>query len=1292
MAQCQQSAHDFVRGTFSPFIGVICSEEADAICLKNHLSFVELLLPFSKITSSVHIKDTSGSAVTLQDFSMQFKDANTLPPQQTLGVRMLTEAVASRSTLQREKQVSSPLYEISCPVSTPWFEEYRDCFLSIIFPSDHEFLRAYTACVFVVSSSHSDPMNQFAQMTIAQHQQQQQTPAKLPRWFSTDICRYYVLLHDCTDGDDTKAEAVYQSMKSKYGVFSCHLLRINSVLPNAEPSPPFDALPDPWSNFIKHTASSKEPQTSLPNGVSSAVHSETSQDTSHSAHPLAPSSSPKRERSHSGGMHRPRTRSVSERGCWLTTHDHDRLKTFVQEFVVRALIPWAERLIKSYNELYQSKRKGGLFKSLFSRNRVMESKPISGGYLPESPEMQLRRLADLCFMFQLYDQAYNVYHTLKKDFESDKIWLYCAGAQEMAGLSVFMQGTVANRNYPTHYLDGAIDVYQTCKSQSYMTRAVFLSTEILKVKGLWFQAASQFLKLTGEEFDLRSAVLLEQAAYCFLNMSIPQLRKFAFYMVLAGDRYCKASQRNHSLRCYTIAMQAYQGKSWTLAENHIGYTISRLSSQLNQNLQALSHAGQVLANTSETSDQQSTFLKEYLQLYQMVQKEDERSLPDMAIPKLLDNEVLVTTDQFDMVTNSTVYSDDVRWMQLEEACVLKSQGTLPIMLRRSIPSHNKHMKNTQPPRAIIAETFFVRVMIRNPLRVDLHLSNIALDWRFKADGEEEYTANSKENKELVQQVLIPQLDVPALNKQWVLFRLMPKALGLLNIVSVSYCLSFKDASSPSLPPVQGKVMLNVRGPRLNTSMQEKNSVMYGVDKRLFINVQPVMPKIKVMFQSFPSNMQCHALVKVPVTVVNVGPIELKRLHLTCNEPNMLVLPEYTSIDDYSSSSRKVIPLDTKVKTIKPNESLNFDIWLRAQDLPCSKAVNFVFYYESAAAPNQTIRHRCSRYSFLVRSSAELSLQCNTYSRTIQEPEELGSYLASIMLHNCALPSNESATEFAMTDIICMSKMWTVSSLNPDVSSNVRVNQSEVALLSALLQHTKGADNYQMTRVHFNGEQVDIAESVMNGFLSIPLIKEEPGIGEEGAKATSEPSLVLGIVWKGFRMNADGITTESVGMHCLPLTTVSNEGVTRSLRSPSMNSQYNAVLEIPKRPQSRRGKQESTNESSGIEYQLLHPASVCTNISHTRLCVVPITIAFKSYSDTEAKVTVSHKRGEHGVLWSGKTISHLVIGPHKECSIQLQVTASRYGVYDLNCLDISVSNNVFLKEASNQPSLLIVQKE
>lgn len=48
-----------------------------------------------------------------------------------------------------------------------------------------------------------------------------------------------------------RAEGVYQSMKAKYGVHSCHLLRINSVTPNPDQSTPTESLPDPWSNFIK---------------------------------------------------------------------------------------------------------------------------------------------------------------------------------------------------------------------------------------------------------------------------------------------------------------------------------------------------------------------------------------------------------------------------------------------------------------------------------------------------------------------------------------------------------------------------------------------------------------------------------------------------------------------------------------------------------------------------------------------------------------------------------------------------------------------------------------------------------------------------------------------------------------------------------------------------------------------------------------------------------------------------------------------------------------------------------
>ena len=56
----------------------------------------------------------------------------------------------------------------------------------------------------VVSTSHLDPMDAFKELDKEQAQQQQQVPAKLPKWFMPEIYKYYVLLHDVTVGEESK--------------------------------------------------------------------------------------------------------------------------------------------------------------------------------------------------------------------------------------------------------------------------------------------------------------------------------------------------------------------------------------------------------------------------------------------------------------------------------------------------------------------------------------------------------------------------------------------------------------------------------------------------------------------------------------------------------------------------------------------------------------------------------------------------------------------------------------------------------------------------------------------------------------------------------------------------------------------------------------------------------------------------------------------------------------------------------------------------------------------------------
>lgn len=45
-------------------------------------------------------------------------------------------------------------------------------------------------------------------------------------------------------------------------------------------------------------------------------------------------------------------------------------------------------------------------------------------YSPESIESQMRRMADLAFLFGLYSFSYQIYQSLKKEFANDQAWVF----------------------------------------------------------------------------------------------------------------------------------------------------------------------------------------------------------------------------------------------------------------------------------------------------------------------------------------------------------------------------------------------------------------------------------------------------------------------------------------------------------------------------------------------------------------------------------------------------------------------------------------------------------------------------------------------------------------------------------------------------------------------------------------------------------------------------------------------------------------------------------------------------
>lgn len=64
--------------------------------------------------------------------------------------------------------------------------------------------------------------------------------------------------------------------------------------------------------------------------------------------------------------------------------------------------------------------------------------------------------------------------------------------------------------------------------------------------------------------------------------------------------------------CYYQSLQVYQGRGWSLAEDHIYFTIGRQSFYLNDLAASMHNFSMLLRYPKVPSSQESSYLKEYL--------------------------------------------------------------------------------------------------------------------------------------------------------------------------------------------------------------------------------------------------------------------------------------------------------------------------------------------------------------------------------------------------------------------------------------------------------------------------------------------------------------------------------------------------------------------------------------------------------------------------------------------------------------------------------------------------------
>ncbi|XP_076991817.1 trafficking protein particle complex subunit 8 isoform X4 [Tamandua tetradactyla] len=1211
MAQCVQSVQELIPDSFVPCVAALCSDEAERLTRRNHLSFAELLKPFSRFTSEVHMRDPNNQLHIIKNLKITVSNIITQPPQPGAIRKLLSDVVSASQPAEGlvANVITVGDYDLNISATTPWFESYRETFLQSMPASDHEFLNHYLACMLVASSSEAEPVEQFSKLSQEQHRIQHNSDYSYPKWFIPNTLKYYVLLHDVSAGDEQRADSIYEEMKQKYGTQGCYLLKINSRTSNRASD---EQIPDPWSQYLqKNSIQNQESYEDGPFTITSNKNSDSNLlsldgldnevkdglPNNFRAHSLQLDQSSDPSNSFDGPDHtKPSSHETKKintgiiHGACLTLTDHDRIRQFIQEFTFRGLLPHIEKTIRQLNDQLISRK--GLSRSLFSATKkwfsgskvpeksINELKNTSGlQYPPEAPELQIRKMADLCFLVQHYDLAYSCYHTAKKDFLNDQAMLYAAGALEMAAVSAFLQPG-APRPYPAHYMDTAIQTYRDiCKNMVLAERCVLLSAEILKSQSKYSEAAALLIRLTSEDSDLRSALLLEQAAHCFINMKNPMVRKYAFHMILAGHRFSKAGQKKHALRCYCQAMQVYKGKGWSLAEDHINFTIGRQSYTLRQLDNAVSAFRHILINESKQSAaQQGAFLREYLYVYKNVSHlSPDGPLPQLPLPYINSSATRVffghdrrpADGEKQAATHISLDQEydsesSQQWRELEEQVVaVVNKGIIPSNFHPTQYCLSSYSDNSRFPLAVVEEPITVEVAFRNPLKVPLLLTDLSLLWKFQPkhfigkDNEESKELVTGE-PEMIGTEVISEFLINSEESKVARLKLFPHHVGELHILGVVYNLGTIQGSVTvdgigGLPgchtgkhslnmSVRGRQDLEIQGPRLNNTKEEKTSIKYGPDRRLDPIITEEMPLLEVFFIHFPTGLLCGEIQKAYVEFVNVSKCPLTGLKVVSKRPefftfggNTAVLTPLspsasencsaykTVVTDSTSvctalisaassvdfgigigSQPEVIPVPLPDAVLLPGASVQLPMWLRGPDEEGVHEINFLFYYESVKKKPK-IQHRILRHTAIICTSRSLNVRATVYRSNSLEDEEGrgGNMLVFVDVENINT-SEAGVKEFHIVQVSSSSKHWMLQksvnlSENKDAKlasrekgkfcfKAVRCKEKEV-VFSCFLAATQSSEKYTFADILFGNEQIISSASPCADFFYRSLSSE-----------------------------------------------------------------------------------------------------------------------------------------------------------------------------------------------------------
>ncbi|KAJ1750748.1 hypothetical protein LPJ79_002653 [Coemansia sp. RSA 1821] len=845
---------DFVAKAFCPRILVLSTPTiADACAVNGCAGFADLLAPFGQdISTQITIQDGQGAPYFLDKLTVRFTTDYKIEKHSQQQSRadideLVHKSAADESEQQRIPFLSDGVVDADVVKSddiaawAPWYIQFRQQWVASMQATEHESFMHPVACLLVASGSEEDPigaLRRLQQQAVVQRVQSQS-------FSGVSVLFYYLLVHDGRDvGAMQTIDQTFEQVRRTFGQNSA-LVKINSLTDSAESGDTSDRskIAGIWSSS----------QAAM--------------------QPLVPVPQP-----------------ATEYGGMLSMRDVAALRDAVKQMMVRSVVPHMQYMIRVLSDQTANQRRG-ITGRLFSAGRRYfgaagkTSSILTGvdgdvyfGY--DSPEAQLRKLADYSFMLKDFRFAQAVYQVARRDFQTERAWKCYAGAQEMVGICKLMQEIQATRAEFDSNFDDAVAMYLH-KTQTpclhLAVRCTIIYYELLKHHRLYAFAPPALLRLPASLSALH-AMISEQAAYAYLKTPLrPQLRKFSFYAMVASREYQKAGIGELAHRCLRMVRLSLGARlstssdknssgSWLAIESHVNHELG-LQCMTAQNYdQALEHFMALMGSDQIPPKLQAKYLQELLQLYL------EGSTGADAAP------VQLSVPSIDAQKARVIMSPEL-------------EGTDEVLLWKRGGAAPSSQSGTAGSGACcsVGENVAVLLMVKNPLTVGITLSQFTLDCEFEAAD-----TDSKSQPEFT----VSTADTVVLEggqTSMVTVTLTPQRAGSLTIKGASYLLcDILPAYKPLVLP----------GKRLNDTLEQRVTAVYAPETHLRFRVDPGWPRLEAMLEEFPDSLMSGSMQRAQLRLINRGTLPCHAITLWLSHPSFfdVTRPHNDSDDDSGQSA------------------------------------------------------------------------------------------------------------------------------------------------------------------------------------------------------------------------------------------------------------------------------------------------------------------------------------------------------------------------------------------------------